>query len=296
MPEATESIRRAFVRYVRRWPLRGERLVVGALFLATSALLAQLVLAVAGVYRTAGTVLTVPALVAVGYVLFRLTLPRHFDSTRDRLVGRAVAKERERFARDLHDLLGHRLSVVAVKSELARRQLATQPDAADEELSDVIDIARRAQSDVRAVAHSYPTTSLQEELASAYAVLEAAGFHCRVEVACGDLPPRIGEALAHVVREGVTNVIRHGTAGGCEVQLVERDGRVALTIANAGGDGGAESGEGGAAESGEDGAAESAGHGIANLRGRVSAIGGSVTAGTNSAGQFRLRVTVPLGR
>src|SRR5690606_11998173 len=219
---------------------------------------------------------------AVGFILARLTLPRHFDSARDRLIGRAVAKERQRFARDLHDLLGHRLSAIAIKSELARRHLPDRPERAHSELEDVVAIARQAQSDVRAVAHSYPTSTLQDELASAYAVLESAGFHCRVDVACGDLPPRISEALAHVVREAVTNVVRHGSSGGCEVQLVERDGRVALTISNDRPEGFDDPGNPrspGAEVAAADPLNALHGRGVANIRERVAAIGGTVTAG-----------------
>lgn len=313
MSGLTHSIHRALARIDRRRSPNGERVVIGALLVSTVAVLSLLVLTIATPMagsRTVVVVFALPAVIAVGYVLLRLTLPRHFDSTRDRLVGRAVAKERERFARDLHDLLGHRLSVIAVTSELARRQLDAASDRAREQLGSVIEIARQAQSDVRAVAHSYPTSSLQEELASAYTVLEAAGFHCRVNVACGDLPPRIGEALANVVREAVTNVVRHASTGGCDVQLVERDGRVALTMTNDGTITNDGSGPGtdsviGPASNGRNSTAGpdftgvpdfTGGQGIANMRARAAAIGGTVTVGPNSAGQFRLRVTVPLSR
>lgn len=191
----------------------------------------------------------------------------------------AVAEERLRFARDLHDLLGLSLSAITLKSELVCRVAAHCPERARAELTEIIDIARLALADVRRVACGYQSLSLQQELHTAESLLSAAAVDVRLSVRHGELSCPVGTLLATVLREGVTNVLRHSKAELCEITLHERDGMVCLEIVN-------------------DGVTQQpspriAGSGIDNLSYRVSRLGGTLTAGLRAEGGFRLRADVP---
>ena len=141
-------------------------------------------------------------------------------AARNELTRLALADERNRFARDLHDILGHSLTVVAVKAELAGRLASLDPARAEAEIGDVERIARQALADVRAAAGGYREVTLDGELASARTALAAAGIEA-------DLPdhdisgiPRLRQELfGWAVREGVTNVIRHSGATRCVIRV-----------------------------------------------------------------------------
>ncbi len=141
------------------------------------------------------------------------------DQARDDLARGAVTRERLRVARELHDLLGHDLAAMTVKSERAYRLLPGSGDRARAELADVLDVARRAVADVRSVASGYRHMSFTAELDSARATLAAAGV-C-VRAGARDVPPELDAVLAVVLREAVTNVLRHSAATYCEITFAD---------------------------------------------------------------------------
>ncbi|NEB81058.1 sensor histidine kinase, partial [Streptomyces sp. SID14478] len=147
----------------------------------------------------------------------------------------AVAEERLRFGRDLHDVMGRNLAVVALKSELAV-QLARrgQEDAAVAQMIEVQRIAQESQKEVRAVVRGYREADLAAELAGVRGVLSAAGIHCTVTGSAAGLPPEVQSALGWVVREATTNVLRHGDAKECSVRLAAGPEGVVLTVENDG--------------------------------------------------------------
>lgn len=190
----------------------------------------------------------------------------------------AVTEERLRFSRDLHDTVGHSLSAIAVKSELAARLAEVDAAGAAEEMAEVRRLARESLREIRAVVHGYRTVDLQAELRSVTAVLEAAGIVCTLERDGVDLPDEVGTLLAWVVRESTTNVLRHSTATRCRIALRAEGTEVALEVTNNGG--------------GAPGSLP--GSGLAGMTERVSALGGVLTAGPGRQGEFRLRAVLPL--
>ncbi len=132
--------------------------------------------------------------------------------TQEQLAVAAVVAERERIGRDLHDILGHSLTAIAVKAGLARRLLERDPAAAGQEIADVERLAREALADVRATASGYREVSLAGELAVAAAVLQAAGIRAELPRAVDSVNPAAREVFGYVIREAVTNVVRHSGA------------------------------------------------------------------------------------
>ncbi|MER5930346.1 histidine kinase [Streptomyces sp. NPDC002054] len=203
------------------------------------------------------------------------------DRSRELGARLAVAEERLRFGRDLHDVMGRNLAVIALKSELAV-QLARRgrPEAVDQ-MVEVQRIAQESQREVRDVVRGYREADLAVELDGARGVLRAAGIDCRVELRDRrELPAPVQSALGWVVREGTTNVLRHGDARSCVIRLApEGDGGgLALVIEN----------DGVPAEP-----AGRPGSGLAGLRERLAALGGTLEAGTVAGGRFRLRAGIP---
>jgi two-component system, NarL family, sensor histidine kinase DesK len=197
----------------------------------------------------------------------------------------AVIDERLRFARDLHDLLGHSLSVIALKAELARRRLERdgERDQAQAEIHDIEQIARRALEEVREAVSGYRTRSLAMELERARAVLEAAGVVVTTRAAPAALPHDVDDLLAWVVREAATNIVRHSRARHAAIELDEADGAARLEIDN----------DGVAPEAAAGG--EAPGSGLIGLRERVAEAGGRLTAAPEAGGRFRITAMVPLG-
>lgn len=148
----------------------------------------------------------------------------------------AVSNEQLRFSRDLHDLLGYSLSAITLKNELIHRLIPTNPFRAREEVDEVLVISRQALADVRRVASGYREMSLTSELTSAESVLAAAGVSVTVDT--HDAVDRLGVAtstvLATVLREGVTNLLRHSKASFCRISAAVEDDLVSLTIVNDG--------------------------------------------------------------
>jgi two-component system sensor histidine kinase DesK len=236
--------------------------------------------AVTVAYSTVSTVLT--GLIVYG--LSRMSaLVQEVYGTRTALARLAVTSERVRFGRDLHDLLGYSLSAVVLKSELARRLVDRNPSRALVELEEIGDISRRALADVRIVASGYRQLSLEDEAESARSVLAAADIAVTMEVAVCVLPDPVSTVLATVLREGVTNLLRHSKAECCEIMVSMHDDRVRLVVAN----------DGAPAQPLED--FPHGGSGLGNLSERACALGGVLSAGRTEDGWFRLRAELPVG-
>jgi two-component system sensor histidine kinase DesK len=201
-------------------------------------------------------------------------------SAREELARLAVSEERLRFARDLHDLLGHSLSLITLKSELAGRLLPTAPEKAATEIHDIEGVARQALREVREAVAGYRRPTLDEELAGASEMLEAAGISCLIENQTGVLPKAVDAVLAWAVREGTTNVIRHSRAKHCRIVLARDDEETYAEITD--------DGQGYRKESGE-----GSGSGLSGLTERVATFAGRVETGSLPDGGFRLRVDLP---
>lgn len=202
----------------------------------------------------------------------------------------AIAEERLRIARDLHDLLGHNLSVIALKSELARRLLSVAPERAEAEVADVERVARQALQEVREAVAGYRQPTLAVELAGARELLAAAGIRYRFE---GDeqvslsLPPAVDGALGWAVREGVTNILRHSSASTCALRLSRNAGEVTLELVNDGA-------QHGTSPAQDEALAVRTGNGLRGLQERARSVGGTLDASSLPDGSFRLAICVPL--
>jgi two-component system sensor histidine kinase DesK len=218
------------------------------------------------------------------------------NAARAELARTAVADERLRISRDLHDLLGHSLSLIALKSELAGRMLESDPQRAAREISELEAVARRSLAEVRQAVTGYRQPSLAAELAAARRMLASAGIDCRVDAPGSyDLPPEVDALLAWTVREGSTNIVRHSGArhAGITVTVTGASASAELTDDGAG----PAAGRGTPAANGgiePAAAAGAAGSGLAGLAERAARLGGTLLAGAGRHGGFRVRVTVPL--
>jgi two-component system sensor histidine kinase DesK len=202
---------------------------------------------------------------------------------RDELARNAVAQERLRFARDLHDLLGHSLSLIALKSELAGRLSERDPARARAEMADVEATARRALAEVRDAVSGYRQVSFGQALAEARSALSAAGIALRGPAAVPPLPAAVDAVLGWVVREATTNVLRHSGARSVTVELTARDDAAALTVTDDGD------------EPRRVAADRAPGAGLAGLAERAAALGGRVEAGAGPGRGFAVRAFLPLG-
>ncbi|MGW1911950.1 sensor histidine kinase [Streptomyces sp. NPDC002076] len=258
-------------------------------FLRRSAVFAVLLTAAVGLADRDGAGLVATGAMAVFQAVFALlagrcgawTLAVLWEAERAREVETrlAVAEERLRFGRDLHDVLGRNLSVISLKSELAVQLARRGRPEAVEQMIEVQRIAQESQREVRAVVRGYREADLGAELAGAQGVLTAAGIACEVRAEATGLPAEVQSALGWVVREATTNVLRHGDADRCEVELRVPEGRVVLTVEN---DGVTETPHGGG------------GSGLAGLRERLAVVGGTLEAGAVDGDRFRLVAEVPL--
>lgn len=195
----------------------------------------------------------------------------------------AANEERLRMARDLHDLLGHSLSLITLKSELAGRMLPDQPEAAARQVADIEQVSRQALVDVREAVSGYRRPTLPGELAGARTALTAAGIVADLPSDCAEeLPEEIESALAWALREAITNVVRHSGAKRCTVSLATTQtlaGRMAeLTVTDDGAGG-----------------PPVAGNGLTGLTERLEAVGGILNAGPTGRSGFRLTARIPLG-
>ncbi|MFI1756599.1 sensor histidine kinase [Streptomyces sp. NPDC020571] len=196
----------------------------------------------------------------------------------------AANEERLRLARDLHDLLGHSLSLITLKSELAGRMLPAHPDKAAQQVADIEQVSRQALVDVREAVTGYRRARLATELAGAKVALTAAGVAAELpgEPDLAGVPEESETALAWALREAVTNVVRHSGARRCVVELLERqtlDGAVLeLSVEDDG--------------SGRPASAHTPGNGLTGLTERLAKAGGTLEAGAAHRG-FRLVARVP---
>jgi two-component system sensor histidine kinase DesK len=200
-------------------------------------------------------------------------------SARTALIRMLLVQERLGVARDVHDLLGSSLSAVALKADLAQRLLARDPPRAQAELAAAAALARRAITEAGALSGEEPDTSLAQELASAQSMLAAASIRADVTPFTGGLPARTDTALAIVVREAVTNVLRHSAARRCTISFSLDGATARLRITNDGVTVAAGSGTG---------------TGIGNLSARVHALGGNLSAAPQGERGFGLFAEVPL--
>jgi two-component system sensor histidine kinase DesK len=236
-----------------------------------------------------------PAMVAIaavfppliGFVNLRDAEVRQRDASlrlaHDEIARLATLAERDRIAGDLHDLLGHTLSVIVLKAELASKLVARDPAKAAAEIAEVERVSREALGEVRRAVHGFRQARLADELARARGVLEAAGVAVTSAglLSAGSgrgldgLSPETEHALALVLREAVTNVIRHARASHCRVALARSDGQWTLTVED--------DGVGGAVLEG---------HGLGGMRARLGEVGGRLEWA--AARGMRLTASVPV--
>lgn len=203
---------------------------------------------------------------------------RQLAAARRTLAAAALTEARARFARDLHDVLGLSLSAIAIKSDLALRLLTKDPQRAGPVLVEMVEVARSALATVRAVAGGRHRTSLDEECRTAERLLRAAGLEIEMHLDTAAIPPEVATELAIVLREGITNVLRHSTGTYCEVAVSASDDVAALHIVN----------------DGADETTNTDGTGLPNMAERVVTLGGVLTARRIGAGRFELVASVPL--
>lgn len=187
----------------------------------------------------------------------------------------AKLAERERIARDLHDVLGHTLSVVVLKSELAQKLIARDLPRAAAEMAEVERIAREGLAEVRQAITGYRSSGLAAELDHVRETLVAAGIQATIEARAVPLAPAQETALSLALREATTNVIRHASATSCHVRFYEQDGSVLMEVAD--------NGRGGAAPFG---------NGLTGMRERIQALGGVLQRDTGSG--TRLLIKLPI--
>jgi two-component system sensor histidine kinase DesK len=187
----------------------------------------------------------------------------------------AKVAERERIARDLHDVLGHTLSVIILKSELAGKLIDIDPERAKSEIGDVERTSRDALAEVRSTIRGYRAHSLEAEIKQAKATLQTAGVSLRSEEICVPLTPVQESVVALVVREALTNVVRHADARNCELRLTPNNGNCLLEIHDDGCGGN-----------------QIEGNGLRGMRERIKALGGTLVRETRAG--TKLMIQFPL--
>jgi len=219
-----------------------------------------------------------PIIIGAGNTFFaeRNRMNRRLRKANDEIEHLAKLAERERIARDLHDVLGHTLSVITLKSELAGKLIDRDPQRAGKEIREVEEISRQALSDVRDAIRGYRSKGLAAELAQAKSTLETAGVAVRCDASTTVKLPAMQESvLSMAVREAVTNVVRHAQAHSCTLRLEQRNGTCHLEIED--------DGRGGFQDEG---------NGLRGMRERVEMLGGTLTRDSRSG--TKLAITVPV--
>ncbi|HEY6309949.1 MAG TPA: histidine kinase [Streptosporangiaceae bacterium] len=214
------------------------------------------------------------------FVVYQLRLvSKRAQTASGQLAHLTSKRERERFSMDLHDILGYSLSAITLKAELTRKLVGSDPALAHNELAEVVELARQAAVDVRLMASGYSSVSLVREAGSVASLLSAACITPQVAIDCGALEDEVDTVLAIVLREAVTNVLRHSAARNCAIEANREDKMITLTVINDGVPQPAKSGTGG--------------HGLRNLARRLEAIGGELRTGDSHDDQFSLLAMVP---
>ncbi|KRA15428.1 MULTISPECIES: sensor histidine kinase [unclassified Lysobacter] len=221
----------------------------------------------------------VAAMVFVGVVSIRNRELRNAELrlTQDEVRRLASLAERERIGRDLHDVLGHTLSLVVLKTQLAARLFERDPQGARAQIGEVERVAREALTQVREAVAGIRANGLQAELAAARLALLSAEISLDHRLAPVEIPEKVETALTLALRESVTNVLRHAGATRVEVELFgESRGGLSLLIAD--------DGRGGAGREG---------HGLTGMRERLREVGGSVEIDSPIGAGTRLRLILP---
>ncbi|MFD4316626.1 sensor histidine kinase [Streptomyces sp. NPDC058548] len=229
------------------------------------------------VYGTFISVMVTAAILALDETV------RQLRATREELARAAVEKERLRFSRDLHDLLGHTLSVIVVKSEVVRRLAPRDLDAALAQVADIEAVGRQALTEIREAVTGYREGSLATELDRARDALSSAGIEPVVRRSGPLLEPQTEALLSWVVRESATNAVRHSGASRCVIALDGTADRVRLTVTD--------DGRGPVARTPA--TAGTPGSGLRGLRERVAAAGGTLESGPAPRGGFRVTAELP---
>jgi two-component system, NarL family, sensor histidine kinase DesK len=219
----------------------------------------------------------------IGFVRLSDAL-RELQKAREDLAHQAVTEERLRMARDLHDLLGHSLSLITLKSDLAGRLLEKDPRAATQQVHEVERVARQALREVREAVAGYRQRTLHGELDGARQILEAAGIECTIEYRPQSFPPEIDMVLAWIVREGVTNVIRHSRASHCLIRVLSNDASIRAEIRNDG-------------FPHTESSMVDRGTGFSGLAERLAKVGGTIEAGTLQVSDgpgYLVKVEIPV--
>ncbi|MEV7550224.1 sensor histidine kinase [Amycolatopsis sp. NPDC089917] len=246
-----------------------------ALILDSGALLLILVVHLFQGRDDFGDLIAVTSITAAMFFMANLVRAvRKLEAANEEIATLAVAGERERLARDLHDILGHSLTTITVKAGLARRILEGGKDdpRALQEITDVENLTRSALSDIRATVSEYREVSLSAEVAGARAALRAAEIDADLPHAVDNVDPALQRTFGYVLREAVTNVLRHSGAKRVKVRL----GKTWLEIEDDG-----------------DGGEVLAGNGLRGLKERLDAVGGTLTATAPSGGGWLVRAEVP---
>ena len=259
-------------------------LTFGARFLPIAGTLAVAVLVLPALVPSwhagvdVGTAVAIVTVALAMYGFYRVTRANiELSEARAEVARLAAENERNRIARDLHDLLGHSLTTITVKAGLARRLAPKDPAGAIREITEVEELGRRSLAEVRATVSGYHDLTLTGELAAARELLRAAGIQAELPAAAEGIEPVAQSLFGWVLREGLTNVVRHSHATRCVVTLGPRT----LEIVDDGV---------GAADHGM------SGNGLRGLRERVATAGGRIDAGPGPAGGgWRLFVEVPAG-
>jgi len=189
----------------------------------------------------------------------------------------AATAERERIGRDLHDLLGHTLSLITLKLELSRKLFDRDTEAARREVEEAEKVARHALAEVRSAVTGIRATDLAAELASARLLLESSQVHLDYGRPAADLPVDIERGLSLILREAVTNIARHADASSAKIEMVRERNSVCMQISD--------NGRGGIDQDG---------NGLCGMRERARALGGSLTIESSRDQGTRLRVVVPV--
>lgn len=190
----------------------------------------------------------------------------------------AKTAERERIARDLHDVLGHTLSLITIKSELAARLLATDPARSAQELEEIQTTARRALAEVRQTVSGYRAQGLEVEIQQAMAALAAAGVTLAGRPRqVPRLPAQYEASLALILREAITNIVRHAAARTCSITLSVTAAAVLLDVVDDG-----------------CGMTQQEGNGLLGMRERVREFGGTLRLNTSAGGGVHLAISLPL--
>jgi two-component system, NarL family, sensor histidine kinase DesK len=288
---------------------RGWRSPVPAIVAATACAVAGVAVAVHYHYGGGNTLSVALIGPLAGFLSYtttrRLEALESLRRTRAELARAAVAEERLRIARDLHDLLGHSLSLITLKAQLAGRVVSTDPERATREIGELEAVARQSLSDVRAAVAGFRQPDLSGELVAATQLLDAAGISCTITSPdYGVLPQDVDAVLAWAVREGATNVVRHSRATKVAISVSARPSAVVAEISDNGPAAPDQPGRPAVypgAAIGANGHAAVArsrpafgGSGLAGLAERVRSLGGELAAGRIEPNGFLLRVAVPL--